>query len=172
MIVSEYMHRRFLRKGIAMRKVLSVWFVLLMVLAVLAPGHGFAEDELHRVVRVGWFDSTFNSIDAYGRRTGYAYEYQRKIAAYTGWQYEYVEGSWVDLLKKLQRGEIDLLADVSYKEDRVGTMLLSHYAMGEEDYYIFIDPDKSTINPDDLTTLNGKRLGVYKGSLQEQILKG
>lgn len=44
------------------------------------------------------------------------------------------------MLKKLQQGEIDLLADVSYKEDRVGTMLLSHYAMGKEDYYIFIDP--------------------------------
>ena len=80
-----------------MRKVLSVWLVLLIVLAVFMPGRGLAEDELQRRVRVGWFDSTFNSIDAYGRRTGYAYEYQRKIAAYTGWQYEYVEGSWVDL---------------------------------------------------------------------------
>ncbi|SFT41194.1 ABC-type amino acid transport substrate-binding protein [Selenomonas sp. GACV-9] len=154
-----------------MRKVLSVWLGLLIVLAVLLPGRALAEDGLQRVVRVGWFDSTFNSIDSYGRRTGYAYEYQRKIAAYTGWQYEYVEGNWVDLLGKLQRGEIDLLADVSYKEDRVGTMLLSNYAMGEEDYYIFIDPEKSTINPDDLTTLNGKRLAVYKGSLQAQILK-
>ncbi len=154
-----------------MRKVLSVWLVLLMVLAVFLPGRGLAEDELQRVVRVGWFDSNFNSIDAYGRRTGYAYEYQRKIAAYTGWQYEYVEGSWVDLLKKLQQGEIDLLADVSYKEDRVGTMLLSKYAMGKEDYYIFIDPKRSTINPDDLSTLNGKRLAVYKDSLQAQILK-
>ena len=154
-----------------MRSLLSVWLCLLMVLQFCLAGVAAAEGRAQHVVRVGWFDSSFNSIDAYGRRTGYAYEYQRRIAAYTGWQYEYVEGSWVELLQMLQRGEIDLLADVSYKEDRVGTMLLSDYAMGKEDYYIFIDPAKNRIDPDNLSSLNGKRLTVFKGSMQSQILR-
>lgn len=84
-----------------MRSVLSVWLCLLMVLQFCLAGVAAAEGRAQHVVRVGWFDSSFNSIDAYGRRTGYAYEYQRRIAAYTGWQYEYVEGSWGELLQML-----------------------------------------------------------------------
>ena len=62
-------------------------------------------------------------IDRHGRRSGYAYEYERKIAAYTGWTYEYVEGNWADLLEKLKSGEIDLMSDVSYAEDRADDLL-------------------------------------------------
>ena len=35
---------------------------------------------------------SFNTTDQFGRRSGYAYDYQKKIAAYTGWNYEYVVG--------------------------------------------------------------------------------
>lgn len=34
-----------------------------------------------KTVRVGWYESPFNMMDARGRRSGYAYEYQQKIAA-------------------------------------------------------------------------------------------
>ena len=44
--------------------------------------------KVKQVVRVGWYDSPFNMKDQFGRRSGYAYEYQQKIAAYTGWDYE------------------------------------------------------------------------------------
>ena len=36
---------------------------------------------------------SFNLTDRFGRRSGYAYDYQQKIAAYTGWKYEYVTGT-------------------------------------------------------------------------------
>ena len=74
-----------------------------------------------KVVRVGWYDSQFNYSDRFGRRSGYAYEYQQKIAAYTGWTYEYVEASWPDLFDMLKKGEIYLLSDVSYTKEREGT---------------------------------------------------
>ncbi len=41
-----------------------------------------------KVVRVGWYDSSYNTLDQYGRRSGYAYEYQLKLSAYNGWTYE------------------------------------------------------------------------------------
>ena len=50
-------------------------------------------DAESKVVKVGWYDSPFNFADQFGRRLGYAYEYQQKIAAYTGWTYEYVHGT-------------------------------------------------------------------------------
>ena len=122
-----------------------------------------------KVVRVGWYESAYNNTDRFGHRSGYAYEYQQKIAAYTGWKYEYVEGNWVTLLEMLQKGEIDLLSDVSYTPERAKNMLFSTQPMGCEEYYILIDNANTTINPEDITTLNGKRIGVNAGSIQQSI---
>ena len=51
-----------------------------------------------------------------GRRSGYAYEYQQKIAAYAGWTYEYVKGSWPELLQMLIDGEIDCVFQVNFTD--------------------------------------------------------
>ena len=119
-----------------------------------------------KTVRVGWYDAPFNMMDAHGRRSGYAYEYQQKIAAYTGWTYEYVEGSWPELYQMLVDGEIDLMSDVSYTPDRAKQMLFPNLAMGAEEYYVFVLPDNTDIRQDDPHTLDGKRIGVNKGSVQ------
>ena len=103
-----------------------------------ADGEALPDDS--KVVRVGWYDSTYNSLDENGRRSGYAYEYQLKLSAYNGWTYEYVEGSWSDLLDMLENGEIDLMSDVSYTDERAEKMLYASLPMGTEEYYIFCKP--------------------------------
>ena len=129
-----------------------------------------AQDAIaQKTVRVGWYETPFNTIDQFGRRSGYAYEYQRKVAAYTGWTYEYVEGSWPELMQMLIDGKIDLMSDVSYKEDRADMMLYSSLPMGTESYFIFIAKDNSDIIPGHFDTLNGKTVGVTQGSFQEDL---
>ncbi len=120
-----------------------------------------------KTVRVGWFESKFNQTDQFGRKSGYSYEYQRKIAAYTGWEYEYVEGSWTDLLEMLKNGEIDLLGDVSYVEDRTKYISYPSMPMGTEVYYVFVSPENKEINPEKTSSLNGKKVGVDKNSIQK-----
>ena len=34
--------------------------------------------EAGKTVRVGWYESPFNTTDQFGRRSGYAYDYQKK----------------------------------------------------------------------------------------------
>ena len=138
---------------------------LLLLAALLCPFAACAQEGA-KVVRVGWYESSFNTRDAAGRRSGYAYEYQMKIAAYTGWTFEYVEGSWPELLQMLEDGEIDLMSDVSYTPEREERMLYSNLPMGTEEYYLFIAPDNREISPSDYATLNGKRIGVNKDSIQ------
>ncbi|MCR4909008.1 MAG: EAL domain-containing protein [Lachnospiraceae bacterium] len=141
---------------------------LLFILAVCigTPFAAYAQDPRPKVVRVGWYDSPYNTVDEYGRRSGYAYEYQQKLSAYNGWTYEYVKGSWADLLKMLETGEIDLMSDVSYTPQREKYMLFPSLPMGTEEYYIFIAPDNESISRTDYSTLNGKRIGVNKDSVQ------
>jgi diguanylate cyclase (GGDEF)-like protein len=119
-----------------------------------------------KTVRVGWYESSYNSMDETGRRSGYAYEYQMKLAAYTGWSFEYVTGSWSDLLQMLIDGEIDLMSDVSYTPERAEKMLYPSLPMGTEEYYVFTSPNHPDIIPGDYATLNGKRIGVNKDSVQ------
>ena len=145
-------------------------FLLVFLLAVvfLAPGRAQAEDG-SKTVRVGWFDSSFNYMDESGRRDGYAYEYQLKVAAYTGWDYEYIHGSWTELLQMLKAGEIDLLSDVSYTKEREKSMWFPSLPMGTEEYYLFVVPGNTEITLDNPASLNGKKVGVNRGSLQEDL---
>lgn len=122
-----------------------------------------------KTVRVGWYESAYHSTDQFGRKSGYGYEYQQRIATFTGWNYEYVEGSWSELYEMLVEGEIDLLSNVSYTEERAEKILFSTLGMGSEDYHAFIAPDNTEIRPDDFSTFNGKRVGVNKNSIQEQL---
>ena len=67
-----------------MKRVIFFLLLLTLAAALLLPVTSFAE-EPQKTVRVGWFESPFCMTDETGRRSGYAYEYQQKIAAYTGW---------------------------------------------------------------------------------------
>ncbi|MCR5089931.1 MAG: transporter substrate-binding domain-containing protein [Oscillospiraceae bacterium] len=143
--------------------------ILLLILQMLFLFPAAHAQENGKTVRVGWYESPFNTSDQFGRRSGYAYEYQHKISAYTGWNYEYVEGTWSELLTMLENGEIDLMSDVSYTEERTGDMLFSSMPMGTEDYYIFISGSNNEIRADDYRSLQGKTVGVTKDSIQEEL---
>ena len=110
------------------------------------------EKDDKEVIRVGWYESSFNHADAAGNRSGYGYEYQMKIAAYTGWKYEYVTGSWVELLQMLEDGTIDLLSDVSFTEERAEKMLFSSLPMGTEEYYLFTSWHNREISASDYSS--------------------
>lgn len=62
-----------------------------------------AEEAKSKTVRVGWYEGTYNTTGADGQRRGYSYEYQQAVAAHTGWKYEYVEGSWAELMSMLKK---------------------------------------------------------------------
>lgn len=149
-----------------MRQTAALLLVLVLAAALL-PAAAYAQRE-RKTVRVGWHEVPYFITDQYGRHSGYSYEYQRKLAAYTGWEYEYVEGSWSELLRMLKAGEIDLLSDVSYLEERAGSILYASLPMGAEAYYVFTSPDNTEIRADDYASLNGKRVGVTRDSIQKE----
>ena len=158
--------RRFRRVG---RILLLALCLLLLFTAIPLPAA--AQETAHKTVRVGWHEEPYFITDSYGRRSGYSYEYQCKLAAYTGWTYEYVEGTWPELLQMLKEGKIDLLSDVSYMPERAGSMLYASLPMGTEAYYIFVAPDNTQIKAEDFTTLDGKRVGVSKDTFQNDLFR-
>ena len=128
-----------------------------------------AEEAKSKTVRVGWYEGTYNTTGADGQRRGYSYEYQQAVAAHTGWKYEYVEGSWAELMSMLKNGQIDLLGGISYTEERSTSMLFSELPMGEDKYYLYVDTSNTDISTSDLTTLNGKRIGMLPNALPAEM---
>ena len=143
---------------------------LLLLLSVALPVKAAAETAPAKVVRVGSFEDTFNYFNEKGARKGYGYELLQTLSGYTGWQFEYVTCDWSDCFEKLKNGEIDIMGDISYTEDRAEEMLFSDEPMGEEKYYLYADLSRADISASDFKTLNGKKIGVLMGTEPEVML--
>lgn len=135
------------------------------LLLVCLPLQALATES--KVVRVGWYDGGYNITGPSGERSGYGYDFQQTVAAYTGWRYEYVNGSSVELLEKLQRGEIDMLNCISYTPERAQHMLFSSVPMGREKYYLYADIGKTGLSPSKLYLLEGKGVSMIASSMME-----
>ena len=148
---------------------------LILVLTFLfsLPFCAKADTNESRPVRVGWYNSeSFQEGDADGnRKSGYSYQYLQSVSNYTGWEYEYVPGGWSELYDALLRGDIDLLAGLSYTEERASLMNYPAYEMGVESYYLYKRAGNETISGIDLSTLNGKRVGVLRNNLMTDFFE-
>lgn len=134
--------------------------VALAVLAVLstimpAPAYAANTDQQVKTVRVGWLVSNegFQNGTPGERLSGWGYEYLQTLSYYTpGWQYEYVSGTFTELMDMLEAGEIDLMPNISYSEERAQKLLFSSNPEGTERYFIYAKPDR-----DDLARGDPKR---------------
>ena len=153
-----------------MRKSVCALLSLLLLLSAVLPVKAAAETAPAKVVRVGSFEDTFNYCNEKGARKGYGYELLQTLSGYTGWQFEYVTCDWSDCFEKLKNGEIDIMGDISYTEDRAEEMLFSDEPMGEEKYYLYADLSRADISASDYKTLNGKKIGVLMGTEPEVML--
>ena len=153
-----------------MRKSVCAMLSLLLLLSAVLPVKTAAETAPAKIVRVGSFEDTFNYVNEKGARKGYGYELLETLSGYTGWQFEYVTCDWSDCFEKLKNGEIDIMGDISYTEDRAEEMLFSDEPMGEEKYYLYADFSRTDISASNFKTLNGKKIGVLMGTEPEEML--
>jgi len=139
-----------------------------LLFTMMTPVLVQAEDT--KPVRVGYYENELfqEGAEEGAVKTGYAYEYYRKLAEYTGWKYEYVYGSFSDLYQMLLDGEIDLLAGLAFKEDRVSLIGYPDEAMGHESYNLVKHEQDTEINADPVT-LTGKKIGVMESAIVDTL---
>jgi len=156
------------QKAISIRSITYLFIVVCMLFALASPVLAYAEDT--KTVRVGYYkNAVFQEGAQKGAvKTGYAYEYYRKLAEYTGWKYDYVYGSFSDLYQMLLNGEIDLLAGLAKKKDRIDLIGYPDEAMGHESYNLVKHEDDTEISVDPMT-LEGKRIGVMESALVDAL---
>ena len=109
-------------------RTLAAALAALTVLSAAAPAPAFAADSDQQVktVRVGWLvnNEGFQEGMPGERLSGWGYEYLQTLSYYTkGWQYEYVSGTFNELMDMLEAGEIDLMPNISYSAEREQKLL-------------------------------------------------
>ena len=102
-----------------------------------ADEQGQSQDEAasSKVIRVGYLidnqDYQSGTPDTY--MSGWGYEYLQDISYHTeGWKYEYVLGTFSELIAKHEAGEIDLMSNISYTPERAENLLYSTNPSGKE----------------------------------------
>ena len=146
---------------------LGIWMVLTVPCRAAETNN---DEKQSQIIRVGSFEDTFNYVDKNGVRRGYGYELMQALAGYTGWKFEYVKCDWSDCFDKLENGEIDIMGDISYTDERAQKMLFPDEPMGEEKYILYADLSDTDIGMSDFKSLDGKRVGVLMGTEPEIML--
>ena len=147
--------------------ILGMW----MRLSVYCQAAEMNNDEKQpQIIRVGSFEDTFNYVDKNGVRQGYGYELMQALAGYTGWKFEYVKCDWSNCFDKLENGEIDIMGDISYTDERAQKMLFPEEPMAEEKYILYADLSNLDIGTSDFKFMDGKRVGVLMDTEPEIML--
>ena len=159
---------------LALYRTLAVALAALTVLSAVMPAPAFAADSDQQVktVRVGWLVNNrgFQEGTPGERLSGWGYEYLQTLSYYTkGWQYEYVPGTFTELMDMLEAGEIDLMPNISYSEEREQKLLFSSNPEGTERYYIYAKPNRDDLAKGDPQALQGLTIGCNSGVMQTTV---
>ncbi|WP_270499467.1 ATP-binding protein [Blautia intestinalis] len=147
--------------------VLVIWMILTVPCQAAETDN---DEKQSQIIRVGSFEDTFDYVDKNGVRRGYGYELMQALAGYTGWKFEYVKCDWSNCFDKLENGEIDIMGDISYTDERAQKMLFPDESMGEEKYILYADLSDMDIGTSDFKFMDGKRVGVLIDTEPEIML--
>ena len=149
---------------------LGMWIMLSVHCRAAETNNDETQTKQQKIIRIGSFEDTFNYVDQNGVRRGYGYELMQALAGYTGWKFECVKCDWSDCFDKLENGEIDIVGDISYTDERAQKMLFSDDPMGEEKYVLYADLSNMDIGTSDFKFMDGKRVGVLMDTEPEIML--
>ena len=153
-------------KSAALRRLLGTLLGVCLFVCLAVPLSAYASTTDGKTVRVGWYQSDLfqeGTSDA-EEKSGYCYDYLQSLTDYTDWNYEYVYGEWGELYDKLINGQIDFMAAMSYTDERAVLMNFPKSAMGTDRYFLYKHADDDTVLSDDLTTFEGKRIGLVRNN--------
>ena len=150
--------------GIVRVSVTLVCFVLLLLLSASHCVRAATPTEL----RVGVYDNSPKLfVDTNGRAAGILIDMLDEMAAAEGWTVRYVPCTWTACVAKLARGELDVLPDVAYTEERARTFkfhavpaLLSWSQLYRA----------GSVKVTSIVDLQDKRIAVLEGSVQASFL--
>lgn len=133
------------------------------------PPKTIAGDLNGRTVRVGLYENKPKIFtDESGQPAGIFPVILNEIARREKWNIVYVPGEWDECLAALENGRIDLMPDVAFTKKR-DEKYDFHTEPVVSSWSVVYAGDKRPI--DSIADLNGLRIAVLKGSIQQTVLR-
>lgn len=144
--------------------------LLLLALAVVGAGLGCAErSPPKRDVVVGVYQNSPKIyIDEHGEPAGLFIDLLREIARQEHWVIHYTPCAWDECLQALKDGQIDLMPDMAFSEQR-RPQFDFHAISVASSWSQILTRERSGVH--DFPDLAGLRVAVLRGSVQEGHLK-
>lgn len=144
------------------RKLLAC-VLLIFFLLISGASPVWAQSVSPRVVRIGIYDNKPKIYrDEEGRATGLYGDILEFIAAQENWQLVFVHGTFDEGLNRLKAGQIDIMVDVAYSDERA-----KEYDFNVETVFgswgVVYVRKESTINSFD--ALDGKKVALLRSSI-------
>lgn len=150
----------------------SMCALCVLVLLVVLGGTAFgAEKQDAAVIRVGYTDKGQMIKKSGGRFTGYGVDYLNRLAAYTGWQYEYVLVTEENRLEELAEGRVQLLCDVSADEAVLEDILLSEEISSISYSILCAKKDDTSVFFNEYEAIDKKRIAMNTSRKMEPMLE-
>lgn len=106
-------------------------------------------------------------IDESGKPQGIFVDIIEYVAQQEQWDISYRHGSWEQLMDWLKKGQIDILPDMAFSEERDSLFTFSNVPVLESWLQVY---SLNTLHVSSVRDLSRKRIGVMSGSVQEQML--
>jgi signal transduction histidine kinase/CheY-like chemotaxis protein len=144
-------------------------FIVLLYSSGQITLYGSQENNRSVPVKVGVYENHPKIfVDNDGNPDGIFVDVLEAIARNENLEIEYVPGEWSELIDMLGKGEIDVLPDVAFTEERDSLFRLNTISVLDSWIEIFTTR-KTHIHS--VLDLEAKRIGVLRGSIQEEYLK-
>ncbi|HQA55422.1 MAG TPA: transporter substrate-binding domain-containing protein, partial [Synergistaceae bacterium] len=123
-------------------------------------------------IRVGSFTNESSvHISPENNEYGYSYEFLQEISQYYNWELEFVPETGKESLDGLSDGRVDILSHVHYGDELKDLVDYSTRESGSCRVGLYVLKSNESISPDDLSSFNGKRIGIFAPARQVQILE-
>ncbi|MFH2044184.1 MAG: ATP-binding protein [Pseudomonadota bacterium] len=137
-------------------------FIVLLSLWCFGITSASADD---RIVAVGVYENAPKIfISESGKPAGIFVDLIEYIAKKEGWSLQYVTGTWGDGLKRLEKGEIDIMPDVAYTADRARIFSFQKVPVLSSWFQVYARKDSGIKS---ILDLDGKRIAVLERSVQQ-----
>ena len=147
---------------------ITVSVLLLMVLMIMQPPLMACAESPRKPIKlkVGWYPMEHaQEYDEEGNPCGLSYRYLQEISKYTGYEFEYVDGSFDQCMDWLKNGDIDMLFFVRYTAERASMFQYIDIPICDADSEL-ICREENAESFEGPKSLEGKTVAVTGGTSQ------
>ncbi|MBN1189148.1 MAG: transporter substrate-binding domain-containing protein [Dehalococcoidales bacterium] len=137
--------------------------LLLVIISLSTAPAAISASDPPQTIKVGLYENEPKIFtDERGEASGFWPELIDYVASKEGWEIEYVHGTWLECLQRLESNEIDIMPDVAYTDERAGLYAFS----GEVVYTSWTQVyTRANAGIQSILDLEGKQVAVLRGSV-------